>query len=247
MTDKPRPPAGRISGVQSVEVALRLLKALARAPGPASLTVLAAETGMAPAKAHRYLTSLIAAGMVRHRQSGSYDLGPGAAEIGIAAIARHDPVNAAADALPGLVDRTGLTGLLAVWGNRGPTVVRWEKAATPLVTTLGLGSVLPVTSSATGLAFLAHLPDRLTAPAIAAEIPGKGPGDFADAAAEVRRDGLAIARQDFIPGLYAMACPVLDLQDRAAAVVTLITTDPKAIAPGSAGRRALAEFTPASA
>ena len=36
---------------------------------------------------------------------------------------------------------------------------------------------------------------------------------------------MATADQDYIPGLYALARPVLDLQGNAAAVITLISTD----------------------
>ncbi|QPH55644.1 IclR family transcriptional regulator [Pontivivens ytuae] len=221
MTDQ-SPTRGR--GVQSVEVSVNLLTALARHPGPMALSQLAAEVGMAPAKVHRYLASFVETGMVQHRRSGSYDLGPRAAEIGTAAIARIDPVNRAADALPELVEATGFTALLAVWGNLGPTIVRWEKAAVPLVTMLGLGSVLPVTRSATGHAFMAHMPDRLLTDVVAAEAPERTLEDFGDLRMSVREAGLAMADQDFIPGLFALAAPILDLQSRPAAVVTLIST-----------------------
>lgn len=229
----------RSRGVQSVEVSVDLLSALAAHRGPMALSELAAAVDMAPAKVHRYLASFVESGMVEHRRSGTYDLGPRAAEIGVAAIARIDPVNRAADALADLVEATGLTALLAVWGNAGPTVVRWEKAATPLVTMLGLGSVLSATRSATGHAFLAHMPDRLVAAAIAEEAPGARLADYADLRARVRTDGVATADQDFIPGLYALAAPVLGLDARPAAVVTLISTSREILASDHSARARL--------
>ncbi|MEM8794600.1 MAG: IclR family transcriptional regulator [Pseudomonadota bacterium] len=211
-------------GVQSVEVAIRLLSALARYPGPMPLSHLASEVDMPAAKVHRYLASFVETGMVSQRRNGSYDLGTLAAEIGIAALSRLDTVNQAADALPLLVEETGLTALLAVWGNRGPTVVRWERGTIPLVAMLGLGSVLPVTRSATGHAFMAHMPDRLLRDVVAEEAPGLKLKDYKDIRASVRKAGVATADQNFIPGLFALAAPILDLHRQPEAVVTLIST-----------------------
>lgn len=227
-------------GVQSVEVSVSLLTALARHGEAMALSDLAQAAGMAPAKVHRYLASFVDCGMVRQRRSGRYDLGPRAAEIGIAAVARIDPVNRAADGLSALVEATGLSATLAVWGTHGPTVIRWEKAATPLVTTLGVGSVLPVTRSATGRVFLAWLPDRLLAALVAAE--GSALAALAPVRDSIRSEGLATADQEFIPGLYALACPVFDAQQAPAAVVTLVGTKADLLAPDHPARQALKGF-----
>ena len=209
----------RRASVQAVGVAAALLDALAAAGGPMTLGALAEAVGLAPAKAHRYAASLVAAGLVARRASGSYDLGPAAARVGLAALARHDPVNRAADALPALVERTGRTAMLSVWGDRGPTVVRYEPAAVPLVTTLGLGSILAPERSATGHVFLAWLPERVAA----AAAPG---ADLAALRARVRKAGAATADGGFIPGLAALAAPVLDAAGDLAAVATLLSADP---------------------
>jgi len=55
----------------------------------------------------------------------------------------------------------------------------------------------------------------------------------------VRAEGLAEAQQTFIPGLYALAAPVLDLQGEAAAAVTLVSTDRRVVTKDSDARRAL--------
>ncbi|TMM50535.1 IclR family transcriptional regulator [Sulfitobacter sabulilitoris] len=229
-------------GVQSVEVSVRLLAALAQNAGPMSLSDLGQALSMAPAKVHRYLASFVDTGMVRQRKTGLYDLGPLAAEIGIAAIARIDPVNRAADLLGGLVEQTGLSATLAVWGTHGPTVVRWEKSATPLVTTLGLGSVLPVTRSATGRVFLAHLPDRLLRDLVRSETGAADLREFDALRRDVRAAGVAIADQEFIPGLFAISCAVKDVQGGAAAVVTLVGTNRDILDPAHPARTALRAF-----
>lgn len=230
----------RSKGVQSVEIGMLILKAFCKARGPMSLSEIAQSVEIAPAKVHRYLASLVESGMVVHRRTGSYDLGRTAAEVGMAAVARYDVVNRAADALPDLVEETGCTAMLSVWGTQGPTVVRWERSSPPLVTALGVGTVLPLTTSATGLAFLSWSPDRLAREFLpAAEL------DVAlRRQSEIRASGLAEAKETFIPGLYALAAPVLDLQGQAEAVVTLVSTDQAIMAAKSDVRQALARTFP---
>ncbi|MCV0396580.1 MAG: IclR family transcriptional regulator [Rhizobiaceae bacterium] len=233
-------------GIQSLDAALRLLGAMAEMSGPVSLTELARRTRMPPSKAHRYLASFQNAGLVvQAGRSGKYDLGPGAVTLGLSAIARHDFVNRASDALPDLRDEAGLTALLSVWGSQGATVIRWERAASPLVTSMGLGTTLPLLNSATGRAFLAWGPPapieafrqaemRLArrVPAIAADLSSNGHG-LATLVETVRAQGYASVEGRFIPGLVAIAAPILDWQGEAQAVVTLIGTDPLLVQPDS--------------
>ena len=111
----------RSRGVQSVDIAVRLLQVIAAAPGPLSLKDVSDAAGMPPSKAHRYLASFVAAGLVtqKHR-SGAYDLGRAALRLGLAAMARLDIVNDAASAMEDLVERSGATALLAVWAQSRP-------------------------------------------------------------------------------------------------------------------------------
>jgi DNA-binding IclR family transcriptional regulator len=216
MTESPR------RGIHSVEIAARVLRALSGSPVAMPLSELARTAGMAPSKVHRYLGSLINAGLVvQDAATARYDLGPFALEMGVAAIARRDPVNTAADALRVLALDTGATAMLSVWGSQGATVVRWERAAGFLVTSLGLGSVLPLSGSATGNVFLAWLPRQLTAAALERE------GVLSAAAAEeiatrTRARGYAVADGSFVPGLAAVAAPILNWQGETDAVITLM-------------------------
>ncbi|WP_371038523.1 IclR family transcriptional regulator [Rhodosalinus sp. FB01] len=239
--------AARPGGVQALDAALGLLAALAARGGPVSLTELARACGMPASKAHRYLASFQAAGLVAQAgRSGKYDLGPGAAALGVAAMARHDMVNRAADGLPELCAETGMTALLSVWGSEGATVVRWERAAAPLVTSMGLGTALPLLTSATGRVFLAWAPEAVTAAQLDAELSRAraNPGILGELdptragttalAARIRARGHATVDGRYIPGLVAVAAPVLDWQDEVQAAVTLVGTDPAAIGPDGA-------------
>lgn len=239
--------AGAQGGLSSLDTALGVLDYLARQDGPRSLSEIGRGCAMPPSKAHRYLASFVAAGLVRQRgRAGHYDLGPGALRLGLAALSRHDFVNTAADGLADLSAETGMTVLLSVWANQGATVVRWERGATPTDTSMGLGTTLPLLTSATGRVFLAWGPPRGIAPARAAQLrrlarhPGPMPdmdpteAGLAALVARIRGRGFASVEGRFIPGLVAAAAPVLDWQGEAQAAVTLVGIDPALIAPGSA-------------
>ena len=114
-----------------------------------------------------------------------------------------------------------------MWSNRGPTVVHWQRSRNPFVTNLGLGSVLPVSRSATGAVLVAFLPETVTADAIAAEARREDidRAAFAKAVERARKYRLAFVDSSVIPGLSAVSCPVLQWNGEAAAAVTLIGPD----------------------
>ncbi|OLP56339.1 transcriptional regulator [Rhizobium rhizosphaerae] len=252
MTDNEDHNDRQSGGIQSLDAALKLLNAMRAYPGPVALSELARDCGMPPSKAHRYLTSFANAGLVvQAGRSGKYDLGHGAVMLGLAALARHDFVNRASDVLPELCQETGLTVLLSVWGTHGATVVRWERAATPAVTSMGLGTILPLLNSATGRAFLAWAPPaplkdirsaelrearRTSATAGQRIVSDK---DIEKLVAETRERGYASVEGRYIPGLVAIAAPILDWQGEAQAVVTLIGTDPEVMQPESGSTKSL--------
>lgn len=222
-------------GIQALDAALQVLKAMAIFDGPVTLSDLARAAEMPPSKAHRYLASFIHAGLVvQQHRSGRYDLGPFAAQFGLAALARSDFVNKSADRLGELVATTGLTALLVVWGNLGATIVRWERASTFFMTSLGIGTTLPLLNSASGRIFLAYLPKHLTKARLRIEVERSReagivwpdcdltPEGIAALIARVRSEGAASIDGRFIPGLNAVAAPILNWQGEAEAVVTLI-------------------------
>lgn len=205
-------------GIQSIEVGGRLLKALAKARHPQMLRDLAADAQMPAAKAHRYLVSLARMGLIEQQaETGLYDLGAFALELGLSALARLDPVSVASASLVELSRESGQTVALAVWANQGPTIVRWIGADTPVAASLRVGSAMPLTRSATGRAFLAFMPPEATVSRLRGELAenahkGLAPRtqeEMASVIAQVRRRGYA-RTSDFIPGIGGMAAPVHD-------------------------------------
>ncbi|MBS0553285.1 MAG: helix-turn-helix domain-containing protein, partial [Proteobacteria bacterium] len=74
-------------GVQSLEVGMSILKAMATGRRSMMLKDIAAAAGMPPSKVHRYLVSLIRSGLVEQdRLTSRYDLGPFALNLGLVAL-----------------------------------------------------------------------------------------------------------------------------------------------------------------
>lgn len=84
---QPMAPARR-SSVQSVDRALEILEVIAGQGGAASLSDLAAETGLPAATAHRLLKTMTAKGFVIQLQNRSYGLGDKLVPLGEAAAQR---------------------------------------------------------------------------------------------------------------------------------------------------------------
>ena len=222
-------------GVQSVEVGMRLVSALAAARDPMMLKDLAAAAGMPPAKAHRYLVSLGRTGLIeRDAATGRYALGSFAVELGLSALDRLSPVTVAEPFLEQLRAAVGQTVALAVWGDQGPVIVRWLGLDTPVAATLRVGSIMPLTRSATGLAFTAYLPEAMTRELVKAELADnrrrnlrpRSREELSTLTARVSSQGHA-STSDFIPGISGIAAPVFDhTRSMVLAFVTLGYTEP---------------------
>jgi DNA-binding IclR family transcriptional regulator len=227
------------AGIQSVEVGFALLDVLAKAPGPLMLRDLASAAGMSAAKAHRYLVSFQRLSLVVQDANTRYELGPATLRLGLATLSRLDAVKLARERLPTLMDQTGHTLALAVWGNRGPTLVHWQEAPLAMPVSLRLGDVMPLLSSATGrcfAAFIAHggAADKAQ-PMIEAELAlarKLGRSDLPSTAAQVqamntetRAQGLGRVVNVLLPGISGFCAPVFDADGHLAlGVVSLGST-----------------------
>jgi len=119
-----------------------------------------------------------------------------------------------------ICSRVDATLGLAVWGNHGPTVVRWEPSRRPAIEDLPIGMVVSPIASACGLAFSAFLPREKTAALIDAELEAACSGRTNPAPnrqtieaklATVRECGLARAlSQRFGGSIGSIAVPVFD-------------------------------------
>jgi DNA-binding IclR family transcriptional regulator len=220
-------------GIQSVEVGGQLLRALAHLGRPMALKDLAREAGMSAAKAHPYLVSFGKLGLIEQdAHSGRYGLGPLAMQLGLISLQQYDPVRLATPLIAELARTLGHTVGVAVWGNRGPTVVRIEEAPSAVHVNMRHGTVMSLRGTASGLLFCAYLPRASVLPLLAAEAGGDARGSGFDAGlqaqlARVRKAGLATAVDASVPGISALAVPVFDVGNRI--VMSLTAIGPSAI------------------
>ena len=178
-TAKPRPARETDSrGIQSIEVGGRLLLALAHHGQPLALKDLAREAGMSPGKAHPYLVSFIKLGLVeRETEGGRYGLGPLALQMGLIGLQQYDPVRLATERIDELARATGHTVAIAVWGHRGPTLVRIAEAPSPVHVSMRHGTVMSIPDTASGRLFAAFGPHEAVQEALevlAGEYDGRG-------------------------------------------------------------------------
>lgn len=212
-------------GIQSVGIGFRVLAALAMEAEPSTLGAVATRSGLSPSQAHRYLASLVDAGMAhQHASSGRYELGPQAIQIGLAALARVDIFAAADPAIAAFTRESGRTTLIAARGPLGPTIVRWHAGRRPIVTSLAIGSVLPYFTSATGHAFLGLMTDDEVDGLLEEEPSPPPPAEIAALRQMVRSRMCASVDELLIPGLRATAVPILDIQGRPVLVATMMAT-----------------------
>ena len=126
-----------------------------------------------------------------------------------------------------------LTVAIAVWGNRGATMVRIEEAPSPVHVNMRHGTVMSLRGTASGMLFAAHLPESQVLEALAHEAgaaqrpdpPRTGP----DLRSWRRSAGNAISRvvDVLVPGVSAMATPVYD--ESGAMVLSLTAIGPTAM------------------
>jgi DNA-binding IclR family transcriptional regulator len=217
-------------GIQSVEVGGQLLLALAHQGRPMALKDLAREAGMTPAKAHPYLVSFGKLGLIEQDgASGAYGLGPLAMQLGLISLQQYDPVQLATSVIEQLAQTLNHTVAIAVWGDRGPTIVRVAEAPSPVHISMRHGTVMSVHGTASGWVFAAYRAEsevRAVLQAEAAVPPAFDPRDFDARVAEVRKHGLARAVDLSIPGVSAMAAPVFDGAGTVVLCITAIGPTP---------------------
>lgn len=202
-------------GIQSIEVGGQLLLALAHQGRPMALKDLAREAGMTPAKAHPYLVSFIKLGLVEQSDgSGPYGLGPLALQLGLISLQQYDPVRLATPVIEELAQRLGHTVAIAVWGTRGPTIVRVAEGPAPVHISMRHGTVMSLAGTASGRLFAVWRSDE--AKALGEPLPD------ATVTAAVRQAGLATSRDGVVAGVSAAATPVFEASGRLVLALTAI-------------------------
>lgn len=218
--------------VQSASTGLLVLKELAASGGRATLTALAARLGENPAKVHRYLASLMEESFViQDRGTQQYVLGSQCIAIGLAAMRMADPIRLAEPSLIRLRENLEVTCFVAIMGNRGPTIMRFEEPGLPVTVNVRAGSVMSLLWSATGRLFLALLNEKRVRK-LAEEELASTPAelreqlDASDPIGRLQREikaaGLATVRDTNLKGISAVSAPLFDANGHICAALTAL-------------------------
>jgi DNA-binding IclR family transcriptional regulator len=214
------------SGVQSVNRAIALLRAVASTPaGQASVPALARACGLNRATAWRILKTLEGESMVALDPAGGYVIGLGV--LGLAAGAGHSALMIAAHPeLAWASRRSGETAALAVPGSDGLTYID-EVIPPAVVVASWLGRTVPMHATSTGKALLAFLPESQAAALAAAGLPRHTPTTITDSGAllddlrHTRERGFAVCDGELESTLLGVSAPVLDPAGRPVAIISL--------------------------
>ena len=222
-------------GVQSIEVGAKLLYALVEESEPMMLKHLAKLAGIAPAQAYAYLVSYRKLGIVEQDGAGGrYRLGPLALQLGIARMRTFDPLRMASQLALDLSRDSAMNVAVVVWGSFGPTVVQLEESGSQLNMNTRAGTVYSMTGTASGRVFSAFMPDGIVKEALrnerredkAGERVGKSRFLAKTEIERIRRQGYSSIDIDPpVPGINAIAAPVLDHAGQLQFVMTMIGLD----------------------
>jgi DNA-binding IclR family transcriptional regulator len=223
---------GTPRGIQSIEIGMQVLNALAASTGPLHLRDVAKASKTSASKAYRYLVSLSEAGLVRQDpDTAQYDLGPFCCDIGLSVLKRIDGIEVVTDALAAVVNEIHRDVHATVWTDSGPMVIRWLEGSPGVAIKVRSGAVLPVLTTATGRVWATYLPSQTTKPMIDSELTSLEHTEsssredllqrYRDRIDAVRQFGLARSQGERRTGIDALCGPIHGAQGIAFAVTVM--------------------------
>lgn len=206
-------------GIQSIEVAGRILSCMTRSLRPMKLREIAEETELSPGQLHAYLVSLKEIGLVDQEEGqGRYLLGRFALSMGLARIRSFDPLHHASVVIHELATELNLLVTVSVWDIGRPVIVQLHRGSAEVHIQLYVGSSYQLLASAAGLLFSAYLPEESVRPIVEGELQSgyrdirmTGVSTIEDWEArvvQIREQGYAALTASPLEGLTAVSFPV---------------------------------------
>ncbi|RMS41764.1 Transcriptional regulator, IclR family [Pseudomonas amygdali pv. photiniae] len=145
--------------------------------------------------------------------------------VGLASLGKLDVLKVSAPWLASLRDELNQTCFLAVWGNKGPTVVYVEASMGAVTLVTQIGSVLPLLGSSTGLVFDSFLNERETAALREQEMPLLSADQLRDVKLhieQIRTTGVHQIQGLLMPGINAASSPLFAMGNKLVGVITVV-------------------------
>ena len=204
------------SGIQSIDRAAAILKALAGGPRRLGVTELAQRLELAPPTVHGLLQALQAHGFVEQdRISGKYQLGAGLLQLGNTYLDLNELRARSLVAAERLAQRADAAVRVGVMHGSSVIVVHHVFRPDETLQILEVGAQLPVHASALGKAILAYAPaavveDLMTEPLPKLTSRTLSAGALQAQFAGIRKRGVARERDEAILGESSLAAPIFD-------------------------------------
>jgi DNA-binding IclR family transcriptional regulator len=215
--------------VRAVERALDILLCFTAEHPDLSLTQIAERVGIHKSTAHRLLATLESRRFVsRYPSNGTYHLGLRFIEMASVVLEASDLRRWARPYLERLAAESGETVDLAVLDGTSVVYLDVVQSPQPVKIAAQVGRRLPVTCTATGKAFLAHMPESEVRVLLEAGLPKYtdltmlSPEELLEDLAQTRQRGFAISVQEFEKDINAVAAPLLDAGQSPVAAVAIV-------------------------
>lgn len=191
--------------VPAVDKCFAVLDLLAREKSPQSISGLAAALALNKSTVFNLVHTLADLGVLEKRE-GRFSFGPRLFLLGRAAEEGTDFVRVIHPFLEEINVRTGLTVFLGVRSGRRAVILDKAESPVDLKVSTDIGTSLPVTAGAGGLALLC----QLQGPELEELLPEAGGqrAAFEKKLDRVREEDLAIDLEEYIKGIRAVAVPV---------------------------------------
>jgi DNA-binding IclR family transcriptional regulator len=239
------------SGIQSIDRAAAILKALAGGPRRLGVTELAQRLELAPPTVHGLLQALQAHGFVEQdRISGKYQLGAGLLQLGNTYLDLNELRARSLVAAERLAQRADAAVRVGVMHGSSVIVVHHVFRPDETLQILEVGAQLPVHASALGKAILAYAPaavieDLMTEPLPKLTSRTLSAGELRAQFAGIRKRGVARERDEAILGESSLAAPIFDHGGHAVGAVGVVG-DTERIVPRSPAKGLVAAVAEAA-
>jgi DNA-binding IclR family transcriptional regulator len=211
-----------VKQIQSVDRAVRILKALGEHPGRLGLGDLAERVGLAKTTVHGLLRTLQEHGLVEQHK---YQLGPELLQLGNSYLDLNELRSRSLAWSELLATRAGEAVRVGVPHSGSALVVHHVFRPDTSLQVLEVGSLLPLHATALGKAVLAYLDDDYVADLVSEGLPRlTGHTHVSGAAlrrelAAVREVGYAVEREESLLGEGGIAAPIFDRRTEAIGAV----------------------------
>ena len=226
--DKPEKNSRR--GIQSVEIAYRLLHVLQTSPQAVPLKDIAAGAELTPSAANNYLVSLVRTGLAAPAdRPGYYKLGPAALTLGMSAIQQIDGFELMRREVTLLRDETRRSAAVTTWTDDGVLSLFKQDGDLRGAFEMRTG-LIPLISTAAGKIFMACLPLSVTQAVAQAELKDLPNGAISPAAfrdevqRELQRKKYATIHRADLSGYASIAAPIYDFTGQVRFTISLVGT-----------------------